>query len=454
MQNQSQQRISIKDNIAPSFRRVHLLLKNSDYTYFWLKGGRGSTKSSFVAIEIIHGMMLDGEANALVLRKVSNTLRTSVYEHLKWAINILGVSHLWKDLKTTLEFEYLPTGQKIILKGADETDKIKGIKLANGYFKYAWFEELAEFHNAKEVRTILQSILRGGDDYNVFMTYNPPPDEYNWVNQEAKKSIRKRYVHSSTYLDVPEKWLGKQFIEDAEDLRSNDFDAYRHEYLGDVIGNTEKLVMAGRWRVGTEQEFMKVMKQGLDGPLYGADWGYSVDPNVLVRLFIDWDHVYYDEKYQKQVNRPRIFVTHAKYGYKTELEQLPDLFKQVPDAVSHTIRGDSARPETISYLRNNGFPKMVSVKKWAGSVEDGIAYMRGFEWVIHPDLVEAIEEAKNWSYKVHKSGDVLAKLEDGWDHFWDAARYALTPLIKQYKVMKEETIVGITTGGTLGEVVV
>lgn len=446
---------SIAENFAEVYYPLHLDVLDHEYTYFWLKGGRGSAKSSVAAIEIIFGIMNDPDANALVTRKVGNTIRTSVYEHLKWAINILGVEHLWEYSKSLLEFTYTPTGQKILCKGADEPEKLKSIKLSKGYFKFVWFEELAEYHNAKEIRNILQSVLRGGDRYIVFMTYNPPDDEHNWVNIEATKPNPDRKVLHTTYLDVPPEWNGSQFIQDAEILKANDYEAYRHEYLGEVVGNAEKLVMSGKWRIGNYEEFKNIEKaEELDGPLYGADWGFSTDPNVLTRIFIDWDATYWNEKLQKEVARPVIYVADAKYGYKTETDDLPELFDCVPDARNHVIRADSARPETISYMKRHNYPKMKGVKKWPGCVEDSIPYMRQFEWVFHPDLEEAITEAKNWSYKVNKAGDILAKLEDGYDHFWDAVRYALTPLIKHYLDMKGELVMISTTGGDMGEVAI
>lgn len=432
--------ISLKDNIAPSFYEVDKALIDGDYTQFWLKGGRGSTKSSFTAIEIIVGIIEDPEANAIALRKVGDTIRTSIHANLVWAIHKLGVQDYFEWTTSPAEIVYKLTNQKIIMKGTDKPEKLKSIALVKGYFKYVWFEELAEYSGMEEIRNILQSTLRGGENFQVFMTYNPPDDEHNWVNKESLIENPDRYVHHSTYLDVPEDWLGQQFIRDAELLKKQNYDKYAHEYLGEVIGNTEKLVMSGRWKIGKEEEFENVHK--LDGPYYGADWGFSKDPNVLCKLWVCWDTMH-------------IYVEYAEYGYQTEIEEIPHLFSKVPDSRFNVIRGDNARPETINYVKRNGFPKMTAVKKWNGCVEEGVNYMQNFTWVFHPRCEKAIEEAKNWSFKVNTAGDVTSKLEEGFDHFWDSARYAITPLIKKNRSLSEEVIISVTTGGgDLGEVVI
>ena len=131
--------------IAPSFYGVHHDIKAGRHTHYWLKGGRGSTKSSFISVEIILGMMQDTAANALVLRKVAVNLKDSVYEQLLWAIEALGVEHLWKAKLSPLQLSYLPTGQRILFRGADEPKKIKSTKFRKGYCKYIWYEEADEF---------------------------------------------------------------------------------------------------------------------------------------------------------------------------------------------------------------------------------------------------------------------------------------------------------------------
>lgn len=156
--------MKISEIIAPSFYELHKDIKINGHTHYWLKGGRGSTKSSFISIEIILGMMKDSNANAVVLRKVGDTIADSVYAQLLWAIEILGVSQYWTAKVSPLRLKYNPTGQEILFRSSNNKEdykKIKSTKLAKGYCKYLWYEELDEFYGMEEIRSINQSLLRG-----------------------------------------------------------------------------------------------------------------------------------------------------------------------------------------------------------------------------------------------------------------------------------------------------
>lgn len=168
----------------PRYRTCAHDIRRGGHAEYWLYGGRGSGKSSFVSIEIVLGMMKDPQANALVVRRVAKTLRQSVYEQLCWAIDRLGVDHLWARRLSPMELIYRPTGQRILFIGADDPQKSKGIKVSRGNFKFLWFEELAEFDGMDAVNTITASAVRG-DAAVTFYTYNPPESIANWVNEEA-----------------------------------------------------------------------------------------------------------------------------------------------------------------------------------------------------------------------------------------------------------------------------
>ena len=220
--------------IAPSFYKVHNSIE--DYTHFWLCGGRGSTKSSFVSVEIILGIMKNADTNAVVLRKVGAYLKDSVFSQLEWAIEKLGVSDMW-DIKASVpEMVYKKTGQKILFRGADKVQKLKSTKVTHGYIRYIWYEELDEFCGMKEIRSINQSMMRGGEKFTVFYSYNPPQNRRSWVNREALKKRDDMLVHKSTYLDVPKNWLGEQFFLEAKYLKKLHINQYNHEYLGEVTG--------------------------------------------------------------------------------------------------------------------------------------------------------------------------------------------------------------------------
>lgn len=150
MTSQNQTPVKLTSLIAPSFHGLHWDILEHKHTHYKLAGGRGSTKSSFISLEIILGMMQDPEANAIAMRKVGRFLEESVFEQLRWAIEVLGVSDKWKVRFSPLGLSYLPFGNKIIFRGADDPQKIKSVKLKKGYFKYIWFEERSEFDGPEE----------------------------------------------------------------------------------------------------------------------------------------------------------------------------------------------------------------------------------------------------------------------------------------------------------------
>ena len=211
-----QNQILLTDVIAPSFYSVHWDIIEGKHTYYDLYGGRGSTKSSFISVEIVLGIMDDPRANAVVFRKYATTLRESVVEQVQWAIDALGVSEQWEPRLSPLSFIYKPTGQKIIFRGLDKAKKTKSIKVSKGYFKYLWFEELDEFSGIEEIRSVQQSVLRGGDKFIVFKSFNPPITNANWANKYVNEPREDALRHKSDYRTVPIEWLGQAFIDEAE----------------------------------------------------------------------------------------------------------------------------------------------------------------------------------------------------------------------------------------------
>ena len=273
--------VRISRLIAPTFHAVHTDIRLGGHSEYWLQGGRGSGKSSFVSIEIILGMMRSPEANALVYRKVADTLRDSVLAQLWWAVEALGVADCWRRKVSPMEIEYLPTGQRILLRGADDPQKSKGIKLQKGFFRYLWFEELAEFDGMQALRTIKASAIRGGSAIT-FYTYNPPQSAASWINEEALRVRPGRMTHRSTYLDMPPQWLGEAFLSDAEALRQSDERTWRHMYLGEVTGTGGQVFENLELRPISDGEISRM------GAFYdGLDFGYWPDPSHWVRVSYD-----------------------------------------------------------------------------------------------------------------------------------------------------------------------
>lgn len=403
----SQMKIELSKLISPSFYELHHDIKNERYTHYWLKGGRGSTKSSFSAIEIILGMMKDPNANAMVLRKVGLTLKESVYEQLLWAIEVLGVSQYWDAKISPLELTYIPTGQKILFRGADKPKKIKSTKLRKGYFKYIWYEEVDEFSGMEEIRMINQSLMRGGESFNVFYTYNPPDGIKNWVNQEVLIERPDRKVHHSTYLSVPREWLGEHFLIEAEVLKKTNERAYRHEYLGEVTGTGGEVFRNITSRRITDEEIST-----FDRIKRGIDWGYAVDPFVFIKCHYDKTRrrVYiYDEIYKVGMSN--------RSAAKAILER---------DGAGNLIIADSAEPKSIDEVNTYGL-RVRGAKKGPDSVEYGMKFLQDLEEIIIDGerCPNALREFTSYELDRDKEGNFKANFPDRDNHTIDAVRYAL-----------------------------
>lgn len=403
----SQMKIELSKLISPSFYELHHDIKNERYTHYWLKGGRGSTKSSFTSIEIILGMMKDPNANAMVLRKVGLTLKESVYEQLLWAIEVLGVSQYWDAKISPLELTYIPTGQKILFRGADKPKKIKSTKLRKGYFKYIWYEEVDEFSGMEEIRMINQSLMRGGESFNVFYTYNPPDSIKDWVNQEVLIERPDRKVHHSTYLSVPREWLGEHFLIEAEVLKKTNERAYRHEYLGEVTGTGGEVFRNITSRRITDEEIST-----FDRIKRGIDWGYAVDPFVFIKCHYDKTRrrVYiYDEIYKVGMSN--------RSAAKAILER---------DGVGNLIIADSAEPKSIAEVNTYGL-RVRGAKKGPDSVEYGMKFLQDLEEIIIDGerCPNALREFTSYELDKDKEGNFKANFPDRDNHTIDAVRYAL-----------------------------
>jgi phage terminase large subunit len=217
-------------------------------------------------------------------------------------------------------------------------------------------------------------------------------------------------VRKVTYADNP--WFPEVLRKEMEYDRAHDTDKYLHVWEGEPRKASKAQVFAGKWRIGETPDKSEVY-------YYGADWGFSQDPTVLVRCFI-LDQV--------------LYIDHEAYGVGVDIDMTPQMFDRVPGARDWYITADSARPETISYMAKNGW-KIRGAKKGKGSVEDGVAFLRSFkEIVVNPRCRHTIDEMRLYSYKVDRlTGDVLPALAAGNEHIFDAVRYSLGPIIRSRK---------------------
>lgn len=400
--------IRISKLIAPSFFDVHKYIKEERYTHYWLSGGRASTKSSFISIEIPLLMMKDPEANCVILRKVSNTLKDSVYNQIVWALDKLGVSKYWQVNKSPLELTYLPFGNKILFRGSDDPQKLKSTKFTKGYCKIIWYEEVTEFFGMEEIRNVNQTLMRGGNKFIVFYSYNPPKSINNWVNAEALEVRPDKLLHKSTYLDVPKDWLGEPFFIEANHLKEVNELAYRNEYLGEATGTGGAVFDNLTIREITNEEI-----NTFDKIYDGLDFGYAVDPACYVQTYFD-------------KTRKKLYIFSEVYGVGLSNERLWEkiLEKKISRA---TITADSAEPKSIDKLNSLGQMYVRGAKKGPDSVEYGIRWLQDLEEIII-DNVRCPNTAREFSmyeYERDKYGVFKSKYPDENNHSIDATRYAI-----------------------------
>ena len=405
--------------IGKAFYPVHNDIKDHKHTYYDLTGGRGSLKSSFVSVEIIYNMMKkeNCKKHAVVYRKVGDTLETSVYSQIEWAIDILGVESKWKLTKSPMRAEYLPTGQRIIFKGLDKAAKSKSIKVPFGYIAYLWFEEFDEFAGEEEIRKVQQSVIRGGDDFVVFKSMNPPKSRQNWANDyiEKEKLRSDTYVSQTTYLTSPKEWLGQQFIDDAEWLKMVNPKAYEHEYLGIPVGTGTEVFDNLEIRQITDEEIARWDK------LYrGVDWGWFPDPYHYGCMYYDSARMtlYIFEEFR--ANRMKNIETGSvlldKYGL-TKYD---------------VVTCDSAEPKSISDYRSYGINAR-GAEKGKDSVRYGMKWLQSLiKIVIDPiRCPETAKEFSKYEYELTKDGEPTSVYPDKDNHSIDAVRYGLEQVWKR-----------------------
>lgn len=402
--------MACKKIIADVFKPISLDLQHGGHAEYFLKGGRGSTKSSFISIEIILGIMQDEHANAIVYRRVANTIKDSVYEQMIWAIDTLGLTGAFKCRKSPFEIERIKTGQRILFRGADDPMKSKSIKLKKGqYFKYLWFEELAEFRGMEDIRTIKQSVLRGVDRAFTLYSYNPPKSAQSWVNDEVLKPTPGRLIHSSCYLDVPPEWLGEAFISEAEALKVVNERAYKNEYLGEVTGTGGQ--------VFDNLTIRKIPNEEMEtfGTTYaGLDFGWYPDPAHFVRC-----------AYAPASRRLWIYDE-----YRTVKTSNRDLFEHLKECKGLTyaeeVIADSAEMKSVADMRAYGM-RCIGATKGAGSVRTGIRWLQALsEIIIDPARCpETAKEFLEYEYEKDRDGNPVEAYPDEKNHSIDAVRYAL-----------------------------
>lgn len=363
--------MNLKECIAPDFFKIHTNIKNGDFTHYWLKGGRGSGKSSFVSIEIILGLMKEKDVGGVAIRRVGNSLKDSVFAQLLWAIEKLSVKHLWDVKTSSLELTFKPNGNKILFRGADDVSKIKSTKLPKGYIKYVWYEECDEFRSYEDILSVNQSLLRGGESFRVFYTFNPPRLHSHWINKTVSVPRDDKIVFHSTYLMMPLSWLGKQFFLEAENLKNSNKRLYDNQYLGIVTGG-EGLILP---HFKTEE-----LKRPFEVKFLGQDFGFN-HANAILEL------CFYENL---------IYVSKELYVRELDTHEIIKLAENIFDK-NLIMWCDSAEPDRIKSWRKAGW-RATPVSKEVNSISAQIDFLKSKELIINPACVNTINEISSWNW--------------------------------------------------------
>jgi len=359
------QKVRLSDCIGQAYYEVFWDLEEQNHFEYWFKGGRGSIKTSFVfaySVWKLTRAIFEGKiVHMVVLRKVKDTIRTSTYQDVLWALDLLGLRDFWDTTVSPME---LHCGESsIIFAGcANQQDykKLKGLKFAKGHVIAAIFEEVTEFNGEPEIDSIIQSIFRGSDEGICLFTYNPPPSKTHWVNAlagiETDKELTSRgnrLIHHSTYLEVPSQWLGKRFLEKAEEIKRLNPRRYAHEYLGECIGEGLEIYPNVEIRTITDEELAKFTQ---------------------VSRGLDFGHVHctcYSESFYDRLS-DTLYVFDEIYSPGLTNATLARLMKE--KAGSFPIRADNENPNLINELRMLGL-NIIKTVKGKGSKDQGIKWV-------------------------------------------------------------------------------
>jgi phage terminase large subunit len=377
--------------------------------YLGLHGGRGSGKSHFFAELLIERCLLR-KTDAVCIREVQRTLQQSVKKLLELKINDLGVSDMFEVQESIIK---APHGGMIIFQGM-QNHTADSIKSLEGY-DVAWVEE-AQSLSQRSLDLLRPTIRKPNSE--LWFSWNPnnssdPVDALLRCDNPPPDSV----VIQANYRDNP--WLPDVLKAEIEYDQRRDPDKFAHVWLGEYVRNSEARVFKN-WTV---EEF-----EAPNGATFrlGADWGFATDPSVLVRCYLEGR---------------KLYVDYEAYMVGCEIDQLPDLFRRVPESERWFITADSARPETISYMQKHGFPKINSAIKGAKSIEEGVEFLKSFDIVVHPRCQHTIDELTLYRYKSDPlTNQILPVLEDKDNHVIDALRYACEGVRRAQKPMVERKI--------------
>ncbi|MDP8753892.1 PBSX family phage terminase large subunit [Serratia marcescens] len=395
--------LPIPAKLAPLFTAINKRYRCSH-------GGRGSAKTrTFAMMTAVkaYQAMMNGEAGVILCaREFMNSLEESSMQEVKQAIRSVP----WLAANFDIGEKYIRTIDKsvnyVFCGLRHNLDSIK----SKARILLCWVDE-AESVSEIAWQKLSPTVREEGSE--IWVTWNPERDGSATDKRFRKEAGDDCFTVEMNYTDNP--WFPDVLEgERLNDERRLDPATYAWVWEGAYLENSDKQVLAGKYRIA---EFSDNLWKEAERLFFGADFGFAKDPNTLVRSFILHN---------------RLYIEYEAYGQHTELDHMPELYDTIPGVRDWPIKADSARPETISYLKRQGF-NITAAEKWQGSVEDGIAHLRGFdEIIIHPRCKNVAREVRLWSYKTDRiTGEVLPKLADGNEHCWDGIRYSLDGYIKR-----------------------
>lgn len=401
--------------IAPAFSSVLFDIENREHSEYVFPGGRGSTKSSFVSLQVIDLIMKNEDMHACVMRQVADTLRGSVYQQILWAIDALGLADTFHATVSPMEITRISTGQKIYFRGADDPGKVKSIKVPFGYIGVLWLEELDQFAGPEAVRKIEQSVIRGGDVAFKFKSFNPPKSAHNWANKYIKIPRADRLVTFSTYLQVPKEWLGKPFLDDAEFLKGTNPTAYENEYMGEANGVGGNVFDNVVIREVTDNEIAQ-----FDRLYRGVDWGWYPDPyayNCMTYIASQHKLIIFDEYHcNKRSNKQTAEELKTNHGV----------------TANDLITCDSAEKKSTGDYRAFGLMAR-NAEKGPGSVEYSMKWLQSLCEIVIDNrrCPYTAEEFLDYEYERDKDENIITGYPDKNNHHIDATRYAMNKVWKR-----------------------
>ena len=389
------------------------LLEASRYKGAW--GGRGSGKSHMFAEMMLEEHIMNQSQSSVCVREIQKSLNQSVKRLLEMKIQEMNAGAYFEIQDAVIKSK--KADGRIIFQGM-QNHTADSIKSLEGYDR-AWVEE-AQSLSQTSLDLLRPTIRKPGSE--LWFTWNPrqasDPVDLLLRGPTPPKDAN---VIKVNYADNP--WFPSVLKDEMEYDKRRDPDKYQHVWRGEYLQNSESRVFRN-WRI-----------EDFDAPAdaihrLGADWGFSVDPTTLVRCHI--------------IGRT-LYIDHEAYMVGCEIVNTPELFMQVPEAEKWPIVADSARPETISHMRRNGFPKIMTAVKGPKSVEEGIEFLKNYTIVVHPRCMHTIDELTLYSYKTDPlTGKILPVLEDKKNHVIDALRYACEA-VRRANTVKPQTVIPMAT---------